>query len=425
MIRVNENPRQRIAIVGSGISGLVAAHLLHADHEITVFEANDYVGGHTNTVDVELGGARYAVDTGFIVFNELNYPNFVKLLGQLGVASQPSTMSFSVRSDRTGLEYNGTSINRLFAQRRNLLRPRFHGMIRDILRFNREAIEVLGADDLTTTVAEYVGAHGFGDAFIDEYLVPMGSSIWSCPPETFRDFPIRFVVDFFNNHAMLRVNGRPRWRVVTGGSKQYVERLIAPFADRIRLSTPVRAVRRLPDRVEVSTAARMGEHFDHVIFACHSDQALRLLEDADIRERDVLGAFPYQRNEAVLHTDPSVLPRRRRAWAAWNYHIRADRRDAAAITYNMNILQTLRAPHTFCVTLNDDEGISPAAVIDRFVYEHPVYTAGRVAAQARHRELINVNRTSYCGAYWGYGFHEDGVNSALAVCRAFGKELQP
>jgi predicted NAD/FAD-binding protein len=222
---------------------------------------------------------------------------------------------------------------------------------------------------------------------------------------------------------MLRVSGRPRWRVVTGGSKQYVERLIGPFADRIRLSTPVQAVRRLPDRVEVSTAARTGEHFDHVIFACHSDQALRILEDADTRERDVLGAFPYQRNEAVLHTDPSVLPRRRRAWAAWNYHIRADRRDAAAITYNMNILQTLRAPRTFCVTLNDDEGINPATVIDRFVYEHPVYTAGRVAAQARHRELINVNRTSYCGAYWGYGFHEDGVNSALAVCRAFGKEL--
>ncbi|MHC4217606.1 MAG: NAD(P)/FAD-dependent oxidoreductase [Planctomycetota bacterium] len=425
MIRINENPRQRIAIVGSGISGLVAAHLLHPDHEITVFEANDYVGGHTNTVDVDLGGERYAVDTGFIVFNKVNYPNFVRLLGQLGVESQPSTMSFSVRSDRTGLEYNGSSVNRLFVQRRNLLRPRFHAMIRDILRFNREAGEVLAAADLTTTVAEYVAERGYGDAFTDEYLVPMGSSIWSCPPATFRGFPIRFVVDFFNNHAMLRVNGRPQWRVITGGSKQYVRSLIRPFRDRIRLSTPVRSVRRLPDRVEVETAARGCTHFDHVIFACHSDQALRLLGDASILEHDVLGAFPYQRNDAVLHTDASVLPRRRRAWAAWNYHIRAEDRDAVAVTYNMNILQTLRSRHTFCVTLNDDEGIDPGAVVDRFVYEHPVFTAGRVEAQARHEELIDVNRTSYCGAYWGYGFHEDGVNSALAVCRAFGKELEP
>jgi predicted NAD/FAD-binding protein len=423
MISVKERAHNRIAIIGSGISGMVAAHLLHPDHEITVFEANDYVGGHTNTVDVSLDGDDYAVDTGFIVFNERNYPNFVRLLDQLGVASQPSNMSFSVRSDRTGLEYNGTSINRLFAQRRNLFRPRFHGMIRDILRFNRKSVELLATDDVTTTVDEYVGRGRYGDAFMDEYLVPMGASIWSCPPATFREFPIRFVVDFFNNHAMLNVNGRPQWRVIRGGSQRYVERLIRPFHDRIRLSTPVRSVRRLPDRVEVAGETFGRERFDHVIFACHSDQALRILDDASETERDVVGSFPYQRNEAVLHTDPSVLPRRRRAWAAWNYHIRAEDRDAAAITYNMNILQTLASKHTFCVTLNDDEGIEPGRIIDRFLYEHPVYTAGRIAAQSRHGELIDVNRTSFCGAYWGYGFHEDGVNSALAVCRAFGKEL--
>jgi predicted NAD/FAD-binding protein len=344
-------------------------------------------------------------------------------LEQLGVVSQPSNMSFSVRSDRTGLEYNGTSINRLFAQRRNLFRPRFHGMIRDILRFNRESVEMLATDDVTTTVGEYVGRGGYGEAFTDEYLVPMGASIWSCPPKTFRDFPIRFVVDFFNNHAMLSVNGRPQWRVIRGGSKRYVERLIRPFRDRIRLSTPVYSVRRLPDRVEVVSATFGREAFDHVIFACHSDQALRILDDASVTECDVLGSFPYQRNEAVLHTDPTVLPRRRRAWAAWNYHIRSEDCDAVAITYNMNILQTLESKHTFCVTLNDDEGIDAGRIIDRFAYDHPVYAAGRIAAQARHGELIDVNRTSFCGAYWGYGFHEDGVNSALAVCRAFGKEL--
>ncbi len=422
MIRLNENHRSRIAIVGSGISGLVAAHLLHRRHDITVFEANDYVGGHTNTVDVELGNERHAVDTGFIVFNELNYPNFVKLLDEIGIESQLSTMSFSVRSDRTGLEYNGTSVNRLFAQRRNLLRPRFHGMIRDILRFNREAPAVLDGADDDMTVDEYVSAHGYREAFAEEFLVPMGASIWSCPPRTFREFPIRFVVEFFDHHLMLKVSGRPQWRVVRGGSRRYVDALTRPFARRIRLRTPVMSARRLPDRVELTTGAG-PERFDHVIFACHSDQALAMLDDASPTERDVLGAFPYQRNEAVLHTDHALLPRRRRAWGAWNYHIRRDNPDAVAVTYNMNILQRLVSRHTFCVTLNDDEGIERGRIIDRFVYDHPVYTARRAEAQARHRELINANRTSYCGAYWGYGFHEDGVRSALAVGRAFGETL--
>jgi predicted NAD/FAD-binding protein len=270
------------------------------------------------------------------------------------------------------------------------------------------------------TVGEYVAERGYRDAFTEEYLVPMGASIWSCPPRTFRRFPIRFVVEFFTNHVMLQVSGRPQWRVIRGGSRQYVEALVRPFRGRIRLRTPVQAVRRLPDRVEVATADGT-EMFDHVVFACHSDQALGILGDPSPLERELLTAFPYQRNIAVLHTDAAVLPRRRPAWAAWNYHIRRDDADAVAITYNMNILQSLESRHTFCVTLNDDDGIDRGRIIRRFVYDHPVYTSRRAEAQARHGGLIDRNRTSYCGAYWGYGFHEDGVRSGLAVARAFGK----
>jgi predicted NAD/FAD-binding protein len=413
----------RIAIVGSGISGLVAAYLLHTVHDVTVFESNDYIGGHTNTIDVELSGERHAIDTGFIVFNERNYPNFIELIDQLGVASQPSSMSFSVRCDRTGLEYNGTSLNRLFAQRSNLLRPRFHRMIRDILRFGREARSVLERDDHRMTVDEYLAERDYGEAFVEQYLVPMGASIWSCPPRTFRQFPIRFVVEFFNNHAMLDVGGRPTWRVIRGGSRTYVKAITRGFRDRIRLSSPIETVRRFEDRVDVSVRGGEKDSFDHVILACHSDQALATLADPSDTEREVLDAFPYQRNAAVLHTDTRLLPKRKLAWASWNYHIPRDEPNGATITYNMNILQSLRSSQVFCVTLNETESIDSARIIGRYSYDHPIYTQRRSEAQRRHAKLINANRTSFCGAYWGYGFHEDGVNSALAVCRAFGREL--
>lgn len=413
----------RVAIIGGGISGLLAAYLLTPDHDITVFEANDYIGGHTHTVPVMLSGETYAVDTGFIVFNDWTYPNFIKLLTRLGVASQPSSMSFSVRCERTGLEYNGTSLNTLFAQRRNLFRPSFHRMVRDILRFNRTAPALLQTEDSHLTLGDYLAAHSYSREFIDHYLIPMGAAIWSADPQRIPHFPARAFIQFFHNHGMLSVNRRPQWRTVRGGSWRYVEALTHPFQDRIRLSSPVRSITRYRDRVEVTRQQGATERFDRIIVATHSDQALALLTDASDQERELLGAIPYQQNEVILHTDVSLLPRRRLAWASWNYHIPRDRRDQVTITYNMNILQNLPAPEPLCVTLNCDQAIDPEKVIRRFTYHHPVYTQAALAAQKRADSINGLNRTYFCGAYWEHGFHEDGVNSALAVCRHFGKGL--
>jgi len=412
----------RIAIIGAGISGLTAAYRLHPRHDVTVLEAGDYPGGHTNTIRFELDGRRHAVDTGFIVYNERNYPLFTQMLAELEVETQPTTMSFSVRSDRSGVEYNGTSTNALFAQRTNLLRPSFLRMVRDILRFNREAPTYEGVDGDSTTVGEYAEARGYSQRFLDEYLVPLGASLWSCPPKTFRRFPIRFVIEFLSNHSMLQVEGRPVWRVVSGGSYRYVEKLAALLGDRIRLNTPVARVERRPGDVRIVDASGSEGRFDHVVFACHSDQALRMLAQPTATERELLGAFPYQANEAILHMDASVLPKKRLAWAAWNYHIRRDDPDAVAVTYNMNRLQTLPEEPLFNVTLNHDDSIAEDRILRRIQYEHPIYTVDRRAAQARHAELIGPNRSSFCGAYWGYGFHEDGVRSAAAVCDVLARE---
>ncbi len=409
----------KIAVIGTGIAGNVVAHRLHRSHDITVFEAGDYVGGHTNTIDVGHAGQRFAVDTGFIVFNDRTYPNFIRLLDELGVVSQPSDMSFSVKCERSGLEYNGTSLNALFAQRRNLLRPSFHRMIRDILRFNREAPALLHSEDDAATLGEYLEENRYSRQFIEHYIVPMGAAIWSADPRRMYVFPARYFVRFFHNHGMLSVNDRPVWRVIRGGSKQYVERLTAGFRDRIRLASPVQWVRRRATHVELKPRGGEPERFDHVFIACHSDQALSLLADASALEREVLGAIPYQENEAVLHADASLLPRRRLAWAAWNYHILDRAQDRVALTYNMNILQTLKAPVQFCVTLNNSDAIDPGKVIKRVVYHHPVYTRAGVAAQARQAEINGIGRTYFCGAYWRHGFHEDGVVSALAALGHF------
>jgi predicted NAD/FAD-binding protein len=418
----------KIAIIGTGISGLVAAYRLHRHHAVTLFEANDYIGGHTNTVDVEIDGERHAIDTGFIVFNDWTYPNFIRLLDELGVASQPTKMSFSVHDERTGLEYNGHSLTTLFAQRRNLLRPSFYRLLADILRFNRRAERLVAEGGGETTVGEFLRRHRFSRTFAEHYLLPMGAAIWSCPTGTFARFPIRFIVEFYKHHGLLSVTRRPTWRVIAGGSQTYVQALTCGFRDRIRLRTPIASVRRFADRVEVRPVCGTAERFDHVIFACHSDQALRLLgTDATPVERELLGAFPYSRNIAVLHTDASLLPERRRAWASWNYRVTEGEhgRMPASVTYDMNILQGIRSRHTFCVTLNDETRIDPARVLRRFEYHHPVFTTRRAAAQARHGELTNANRSSFCGAYWRNGFHEDGVVSALAVVAALLRYRSP
>ena len=410
----------KIAIVGTGIAGNVAARRLHAaGHDLTVFEALGHVGGHTHTHEVEQAGRRYAVDTGFIVFNDWTYPNFIALLDELGVASQESAMSFSVRDERDGLEYNGTTLNTLFAQRLNLVRPRFLGMVRDILRFNREAPALLGTPGGEIPLGEVLRAGGYGRAFVEQYIVPMGAAIWSTDAATMQAFPAKFFIRFLLNHGMLSVDERPTWRVVKGGSARYVEKLVAPFRDRIRLRTPVEWIRRLPGQVVVKPRGGAPEHFDALFLACHSDQALRLLADPSPAETEVLSAIPYQENEAVLHTDARLLPRKRLAWAAWNYHVLREDSRRVALTYNMNILQGLDAPEPFLVTLNRTDEIDPSKVLRRITYHHPLYTAAGVAAQARQAEINGPLRTFFCGAYWRNGFHEDGVVSALEALKHF------
>ena len=410
----------RIAIIGSGIAGLVAAYHLSRDHDITVFEANDYIGGHTHTHDITFGDHTFAVDTGFIVFNDWTYPNFIALMKELGVDTQPTTMSFSVRCERTGLEYNGTSLNGLFAQRGNLVSPRFWAMLREIFRFNRDVKRILAGKgfDEHQTLAEFLAQHRYSQTMMQQYLVPMGAAIWSASPQRFEQFPIRFLASFLNNHGMLNVWNRPQWRTIRGGSKQYIAPLTQRFADRIRLSCPALGARRYPTHVDVRSPAGV-EAFDHVVFACHSNQTLAILDDPTPEERDTLGALPYQLNEAVLHTDTSLLPRSRRAWAAWNYHIPREPGEHVAVTYNMNLLQNLDAPETFCVTLNQTDRIDPARILRRMRYAHPTYDAGQARAHANFDRINHCHRTSYCGAYWGFGFHEDGVKSGLRVAQAF------
>lgn len=430
----------RIAIIGTGVAGLTVAWQLRARHEIVLFEANDYVGGHTATKDVEVNGRSYAIDTGFIVFNDWTYPNFIALLEALGAGWQWSNMSFSLSCARSGLEYNGTSINSLFAQRRNLLNPRFLRMIADILRFNGRARELLASQNsalasetATLTLGEYLQQGGYSRAFIEQYIIPMGRAIWSATGQGMLDFPAKFFVDFFDRHGFLNVDDRPTWRTVSGGSREYVRRFLEQFSGELRLSSPVRRVQRLADGVRIGSASPdaglQEEHFDTVFFACHSDQALAMLEDPSEAEQQILGAFPYQANDALLHTDRRMLPKARLARAAWNYHLLNPDTERVALTYDMNILQSIDADETFLVTLNRDADIDPRKVLGRYTYHHPVYTPAAVAAQGRRQEISGIRHTQYCGAYWRYGFHEDGVVSghwALEdFARATGGEPPP
>ena len=405
-----------IAVIGSGISGLSCAHYLSRQHRVTVFEAGTQIGGHTATVDVKLGTRRYAVDTGFIVYNDWTYPNFIALLDELGVSSRPTEMGFSVNDIESGLEYSGSSINTLFAQRRNLASPRFLGMVRDILRFNREAVADLDGGLLQAgeTLGHYLERKRYGAAFGSHYLVPMASAIWSSDCASVTDFPLEFFLRFFRNHGLLSVNNRPQWRVVEGGSREYLRPLCQRFEDRIHTASTVTHINRDPRGVDLSLRDGRSFRFDQVVIATHSDQALNMLADASQEERAILGALPYQNNEVVLHTDVRLLPRNRKTWSSWNYRLGVDS-GRAVVTYNMNILQGLNAPETFCVTLNDTASINPNRVLGTFNYAHPVFSLEGIKAQQRWQDINGSRNTWYCGAYWHNGFHEDGVVSALRV----------
>lgn len=418
--------KQNIAIIGSGIAGLTAAYLLSKEHNVTLFEANDYLGGHTHTRNVDLEGKTYPVNTGFIVFNDWTYPNFIELMEQLGVKSEVSDMSFSVRCENTGLEYNGTSLNSLFAQRSNILKPKFLRMISDIVRFNKQTVEALKCDAVTDeqTLGDFVKQHGYSEGFVNYYIVPMGAAIWSASVDVMMEFPLKFFLRFFNNHGMLSVDDRPQWRVISGGSRSYIDPITRPYKDNIKLNTAIVAVSRDDNGVELTTHTGEKHQFDQVVFGCHSDQALRMLETPTDKESEILGALPYQMNQVVLHTDERLMPKKKLAWAAWNYHIPQRANDCAMVTYNMNILQNFDdAPKTLLVTLNRSQEIDPSKVIDSYQYSHPVFSLDGVKAQHRHSEISGHNRTHYCGAYWFNGFHEDGVNSGLRVAEAFGISL--
>ena len=413
----------RVAVVGAGVSGLVVAHLLHSAHEVTVFEANDYPGGHTNTVRVDTPNETHQVDTGFIVFNDRNYPNFERLLGKLGVDWQPSSMSFSVSDGLGDFEYSSASANGLFAKRAHLVTPWFHRMVADLQRFNRAARELLEDRAPDVSLREWLERHRFSPAFVERLIVPQASAVWSAPARQMWTFPARFLAEFFDHHGMLSLRGRPRWRAIRGGSARYVEAITRPFAQQLRLGTPVVSVTRHAGHVLVRPRGGEAEWFDQVVLATHSDQALALLADPSDREHEILGAIPYQPNEAVLHTDARMMPRRRRAWASWNYHLLTEPRPAPTVTYHMNRLQSLHAERELCVTLNRSERIDPDRIIRRISYAHPVYTNAGISAQARLGEIDGRNRTHFCGAYWGWGFHEDGVVSALRVGERFGVRL--
>ncbi len=411
----------KVAVIGTGISGLVTAHGLAERHDVHVFERDDRIGGHTYTIDVEGERGTTAVDTGFIVYNQRTYPLFCRLMDELGVTSRETDMSFSLSCRRTGLEWSGDNLNTLFAQRRNLLRPSFLAMVRDIVRFNQQAPRFLESGR-ALPLRDYLAESGYSTAFQKQFLLPLGAAIWSAPMRAMEDFPARTFIQFFQNHGFLDLIGRPKWRTICGGSHRYVERLVKGFESRIRTRCGVERVTRRQDAVTLEFAGQAPEEFDEVVFATHSDQALALLGDPTPAEQDVLGAIPYQTNHALLHRDATSLPHLRRAWASWNYRTSSEEDRPVAVTYWMNRLQGLDVPETYCVTLNPNFPIQPDTIVREIVYHHPLFTQAAIDAQGRHAEISGWNRTHYCGAYWRYGFHEDGVWSAHRVLGALREE---
>ena len=414
----------KIAIIGSGISGLTSAYLLNRNHDITVFEANDYIGGHTHTHNIKIKDKEYAVDTGFIVYNERTYPNFIKLLDTLGVERQLSTMGFSVKSASEDYEYAGESLNSLFAKRSNIFRLGFLRMLYEMYRFGKKSDSTGLGLDVSITLGTYLRSENYSNEFINYFIIPMGAAIWSTPANKVLDMPAYFFIKFFYNHGMLEIINRPKWWVIKDGSSAYIKNIIKEFESKINLSSPIRTVSRLDNGIEIETAnSEKSLMFDAVVFATHSDQALAMLTDPTEREKDILSSIPYQKNEVLLHTDSSVLPKRKLAWASWNYQLDSNPESPVVLTYNMNILQSLDCDETFCVTLNDHQSVDKSKVLKKITYHHPLFTVKGIEAQKRKLEISGVNNTYYCGAYWHNGFHEDGVASAIEVCKHFGEQI--
>ena len=414
----------KIAIIGSGISGLTSAYLLNRNHDITVFEANDYIGGHTHTHNIKIKDKQYAVDTGFIVYNERTYPNFIKLLDTLGVERQLSTMGFSVKSASEDYEYAGESLNSLFAKRSNIFRLGFLRMLYEMYHFGKKSDSTGLGLDVSITLGTYLRSENYSNEFINYFIIPMGAAIWSTPANKVLDMPAYFFIKFFYNHGMLEIINRPKWWVIKDGSSAYIKKIIKGFESKINLSSPIRTVSRLDNGIEIETAnSKKPLMFDAVVFATHSDQALGMLKDPTEKEKDILSSIPYQKNEVLLHTDSSVLPKRKLAWASWNYQLDSNPESPVVLTYNMNILQSLDCDETFCVTLNDHQSVDKSKVLKKITYHHPLFTVKGIEAQKRKLEISGVNNTYYCGAYWHNGFHEDGVASAIEVCKHFGEQI--
>jgi uncharacterized protein len=415
----------KIAIIGSGISGLTSAYLLNKHHDIKVFEANDYIGGHTHTHTINMDGADYEVDSGFIVYNENTYPNFIKLLKELNVKTQISSMGFSITSSNNKIEYAGNSLNSIFAQRKNLFKPSFYKMLFEINRFNKEAKTHLEILDYAETLGDYLCKNRYSSEFIDHYIVPMGAAIWSTIPSDMFKIPAKFFIKFFKNHGLLQIKNRPKWWVIKDGSRQYIKKIISNFKDSISISTPIKNVERFKDEIKIvfQSDNKSSETFDKVIFATHSDQALKILKKPTNDEIKILGSLPYQKNEVLIHTDETILPKRKLAWASWNYSLDSNFNSPVALTYNMNILQSLKCKKTFCVTLNNHSLINPKKIIKKVIYYHPLFTAEGIKSQAKKHHISGKNNTYFCGAYWRNGFHEDGVVSAIDVAKQFGVEF--
>jgi predicted NAD/FAD-binding protein len=424
--RKKDEKLKKVAVIGSGISGMTVAHCLKNKFDVTVFEKNSYIGGHTATIDIEVEGQPVSVDTGFIVFNDRTYPLFLKLLNKIGIKRQETEMSFSVRNLETGLEYNGHSFSTLFAQKRNVLRPKFWKLLADIVRFNKICKAMYASNNFNglKTLGDLLEQENFNLFFQQHYILPMGAAIWSTSLNSMAEFEIEFFIRFFYHHGLLDITNRPQWYVIPGGSKQYIIPLLGELYDQVRLNSDIKQVARQNNQACITLSNGTSELFDYVVFACHSNEALALLADASHTETEILSDIPYTNNSVVLHTDESLLPVRKRAWASWNYRLSNDGDAPAAVTYQMNILQGLVTKKPLCVTLNAEADIKESEIIQKFNYAHPVFNRKSLAAQKRRSEINGQNNTFYCGAYWYNGFHEDGVRSAIDVVSLLGVEFE-